>query len=217
MGAFYLDIIKDRLYTMQSDSRGRRSAQTAMYHIIEAMVRWMAPILSFTAEEIWQHMPGPRDKTVFTATWYEGLASVEDHSGLDETITGMMGIGDVVARKIEAMRAAGDLGSSLQAKVHLYANDAAREVLDNAGDELRFILITSEADYLPIEQVPAHLERVTLSDGLEIAVEVTVSGAEKCVRCWHYRDEVGASVEHPELCDRCIENVTGAGEKRLFA
>ena len=216
MGAFYLDIIKDRLYTMPTGSVGRRSAQTAMYHISEALVRWMAPILSFTAEEIWEELPGDRDMSVFSATWYEGLFSPQDDPRLEASITGLRVIGDEVARQIEAMRSEGKLGSSLQANVHLYVNETAQSVLDEAGDELRFILITSEAEYAPLDQAPADLERIALDDGFEIVVQVAPSDSEKCVRCWHYRSEVGSSEDHPELCGRCIENIGGAGENRRF-
>ena len=216
MGAFYLDIIKDRLYTMPTESVGRRSAQTAMYHIIEALARWMAPILSFTAEEIWEELPEQRDVSVFSATWYDSLFQLPESSGLDDTITGILSIDNEVARQIEAMRGEGKLGSSLQATVRLYANDAALALLDEAGDELRFILITSEAGYAPLDQAPEDLERVMLEGGLEIAADVQVSESEKCVRCWHYREEVGSSDAHPELCGRCIENVSGPGESRRF-
>ena len=109
----------------------------------------------------------------------------------------------------------GELGSSLQAKVRLFVNENAHKLLDQAGDELRFLLITSEAQYLPIDQAPAGLERNELDGGLEIAAEVQVSTAEKCIRCWHYREEVGSNEEHPEICGRCIENVTGPGETRI--
>ncbi len=221
MGSFYLDIIKDRQYTTQENSVPRRSAQTAMYHIVESLTRWLAPILSFTAEEIWQHLPGKREDSVFLSTWYE-LPSAFYPEG---EILRRMGavfweqvtvVREAVSKELEKLRVTGEIGSSLDAEVDLYADDETQAMLKTVGDELRFILITScvrvhAADECPDDAVAADVP------GMNFSVRVTASKHKKCVRCWHHCEDVGASVEHPELCGRCIENVTGAGEQRRFA
>ncbi len=212
MGAFYLDIIKDRQYTTPAASRARRSAQSAMYHVIEALVRWLAPVLSFTAEDIWRHMPGKRGDSVFLDTWYEpvedfpGLVESEemDFSFWDEVIA----VREAVSRELERVRVAGEIGSSLDAEVDLFCDPHRYELLARLGDELRFVLITSEAR--------VHLrEGVAADDGLRI--EVRRSPHEKCVRCWHRRPDVGSDAQHPQLCGRCVRNLSGPGENRRFA
>ena len=212
LGGFYLDIIKDRQYTMQADSRGRRSCQTALYHIIEAMCRWLAPILSFTAEELWQVIPGERSKTVFVEEWYTFPQSSESDviSAADWQL--VMQVKNSVNKLLEAERAAGHLGSSLQAEITLYCDEKLQHVLQKLGDELRFVLITSYAGVKPFQE---NAGNATDLDGLRVGVAVTAHA--KCVRCWHYRDDVGQHPEHPELCGRCVDNVDGAGEQRQFA
>ena len=217
MGSFYLDVIKDRQYTTRADSLARRSAQTAIYHVLEAMCRWMAPVLSFTAEEIWQHMPGERGESVFLQHWYQF-----PHMNLGEMDLGywneVMEVRDVVNRELEQLRNAGEIGANLQAEVSLYCG---REVLDRLarlGDELRFVLITSTAEVkLVTDTPPAEAAHYTLENGDELWVAVAASSHQKCTRCWHYRDDVGSHAEHPELCGRCVDNVTGEGETRRFA
>ncbi len=212
MGAFYLDIIKDRQYTTPAASRARRSAQSAMYHVIEALVRWLAPVLSFTAEDIWRHMPGKRGDSVFLDTWYEpvedfpGLVGSEemDFSFWDEVIA----VREAVSRELERVRVAGEIGSSLDAEVDLFCDPRRYELLARLGDELRFVLITSEARVHRREGVAA-------DDGLRI--EVRRSPHEKCVRCWHRRPDVGSDAQHPQLCGRCVRNLSGPGENRRFA
>ena len=223
MGSFYLDVIKDRQYTTQADSLARRSAQTAMYHIIEAMSRWLAPILSFTAEEIWEQIPGERGESVFLKTWYEipphlyPQKEVELGMGLqywDEVIE----VRDAVNRELEQLRNSGEIGSNLQAEVTLYAGREIHDRLLKLADELRFVLITSTAEVQQVAQEPPpEASHYTLSNGDELWVAVSASPHEKCVRCWHHREDVGANSEHPELCGRCVENVTGDGEDRKFA
>ncbi|KAA6186657.1 isoleucine--tRNA ligase [Thiohalocapsa marina] len=215
MGGFYLDVIKDRQYTTQTDSRARRSCQTAMYHIVEAMSRWLAPILSFTADEIWQHIPGERPQTVFTATWYPGLFALEDGDGLDRTLWAqVLAVRTAVGKQLETARTQGLIGAALDAEVDLYCAPPLKAALDRLGEELRFVLITSAARVHATTEAPADA-RDTELEGL--AARVTASPHGKCVRCWHHRADVGTHSEHPELCGRCVENVAGAGEERRFA
>ncbi len=214
LGAFYLDIIKDRQYTCQADSVARRSAQTALYHISEALVRWIAPILSFTAEEIWTCIPGPREESVFVAEWYP-LPSVAGLDGISRADWDVLGaVKEAVNKQIEVQRGRGLLGSSLEAEVTLYADESLRNALSKLQDELRFVLITSTADIAPLEDA-GEAAQGTLLPGLKIIVRK--SSERKCVRCWHYRGDVGVNTEHPELCHRCVDNVTGAGEVRRYA
>ncbi|MEN8168651.1 MAG: isoleucine--tRNA ligase [Pseudomonadota bacterium] len=217
MGSFYLDVIKDRQYTMQPDSLGRRSAQTAIYHVLEAMSRWMAPVLSFTAEEIWQNMPGERGESVFLEGWY-----LFPEMNLGELDLGywseVMEVRDAVNRELEQLRNAGEIGANLQAEVTLTCGSEIHDKLGRLGDELRFVLITSTADIqLMAQQPPAEAAHYTLESGDEIWVAVAASAHQKCDRCWHYCEDVGSHTEHPQLCGRCVENVDGDGEEREFA
>jgi isoleucyl-tRNA synthetase len=215
LGGFYLDVIKDRQYTTRADSLARRSAQTAMYHIAEALVRWIAPILSFTAEEIWENLPGARGESVFLEQWYEGLETI----GADEAMgreywQQMMAVRAAVNKEMEARRAAGELRGSLDAEVSLYVAPELEQLLQALGDELRFVLITSAARLAPLAEAPEAAADTDLG-GLRLLVEV--SSDEKCERCWHRRPEVGRIAEHPTLCERCVENIDGDGEVRSFA
>jgi len=210
MGSQYLDIIKDRQYTCQTNSIARRSAQTAMYHIAEALVRWLSPILSFTAEEIWQHLPNRKTPSVFLATWYEGLFS------FDETEVAkwnnLLKMRDVVGKELEKLRVADKIGSSLDAEVDIYCDSTLYEQLTALNDELRFVFITSYARVNPAAERPENVIA-----GENFWVQVTPCEKPKCIRCWHHREDVGSNAEHPELCGRCVENVVGQGEKRQFA
>jgi isoleucyl-tRNA synthetase len=217
MGSFYLDVIKDRQYTCQPDSLARRSAQTAIYHVVEAMSRWMAPVLSFTAEEVWQHMPGERSASVFLEGWYDfpELYLGELDLGYWSEV---MQVRDAVNRELEQLRNAGEIGANLQAEVNLYCGREIHDKLARLGDELRFVLITSTADIqLMAQQPPAEAAHYTLESGDELWVAVAASAQQKCGRCWHYREDVGSHADHPELCGRCVENVDGDGEERRFA
>ena len=216
MGAFYLDILKDRLYTTAADSQARRSAQTAMYHVLEAMVRWVAPVLSFTAEEIHQQVPGDRSDSIFLETWYEGLFEMDNAALERERWRRVIQVRDEVSKSIESVRRDGKVGSSLAVEVDLWLDGGLREAVDSLGDELRFVLITSEARVAGLDVAPADAERIKLEEG-EMVLQVTPSEHEKCVRCWHYRADVGSDPEHPEICGRCVENVCGAGETRSVA
>lgn len=214
LGGFYLDVIKDRQYTMQTDSVGRRSAQTALYHITEAFVRWIAPILSYTAEEIWQVIPGKRSESVFLEMWYAGLQSLDNTQNMDnEYWKQVIGVKTAVNKAIEQLRNSGQVGSSLSSEVTLYCSDILLGILNQLQDELRFVLITSYATVKPLEQAVNAVE--TDVEGLLLAVKS--SEHTKCVRCWHHRKEVGQHADHPELCARCVTNVAGDGEQRQFA
>ena len=214
MGGFYLDVIKDRQYTTKADGLPRRSAQTALYHIAEAFCRWLAPILSFTADEIWQHLPGERDATVFWATWYAGLDDLDASSAFNDAFwEDLLEVRVAVAKQLEQARADGLIGASLDAEVDLYCDGERRQRLATLGDELRFVLITSYARVHAFADAPAEA-RETGIDGLKLVI--SASRHQKCARCWHHREDVGADSGHPEICLRCVENL-GAGESREFA
>jgi isoleucyl-tRNA synthetase len=212
LGGFYLDIIKDRLYTTGTASAPRRSAQTAMYHIAEAMVRWIAPILSFTAEEVWSFMPGQRLESVFLATWHEFPVGAERPATIDWNA--FIALKTDVARELERLRSAGEIGAPLEAEVSVYAPAAEAAKLGVLADELRFLLITSQARVIARDTPPADAER-TSAEGVWIRVQPV--NQPKCVRCWHLRSDVGSDPRHPELCARCVVNVEGPGEERRFA
>jgi isoleucyl-tRNA synthetase len=215
LGALYLDITKDRLYTMPSDSRGRRSAQSAMYRIAEALVRWLAPVLSFTAEEIWQAMPGERGDSVLFETWYDGLVACQGSPEQRRFWAGLLAIRDSASRVLEGMRKAERIGAALEAKLVIHADAALQKRYAESADELRFFFITSELGLAPLTPRADDAARVDL-DGAEAWVSASVSTAAKCVRCWHRRDDVGSHAEHPELCGRCISNIEGSGEDRRW-
>ncbi|MFA9418659.1 MAG: class I tRNA ligase family protein, partial [Gammaproteobacteria bacterium] len=216
LGGFYLDVIKDRQYTTQFDSLARRSCQTAMFHVNEAMTRWIAPILSFTADEVWENMPGDReDLGVFTAEWYEGLFGYENKAIKAEVWDLLEQVRVEVSKNLEILRQDRKIGSGLDAEVTIYVDQALLEQLHAISEELRFVLITSEARLAPLSGVEA--EPVRLESGHNIVVEARPSEHTKCVRCWHHREEVGSDSTHPELCGRCIENVEGKGELRKYA
>jgi isoleucyl-tRNA synthetase len=212
LGAFYLDVIKDRLYTTAAGSAARRSAQTALWHISEAMVRWFAPILSFTAEEIWQVMPpvAGRPESVILSAWHE-LPAVAQAGDIDwEAIIALK---RDVSVEIEALRSAGRIGGSLEAIVEVWAEPAARARLAALGDELRFALITSEVRLHDAAARPA--DAVAAASGVFLAVQPSTE--RKCIRCWHLRADVGSVAQHPEICGRCATNVDGPGETRRYA
>jgi isoleucyl-tRNA synthetase len=201
LGAVYLDITKDRLYTMQEDSRGRRSAQSAMFRIAEAFVRWIAPILSFTADEIWRYLPGKREENVLFATWYDDLAPLTAEAPLSAAdFDKLLELRDAAAKVLEPMRAAGEIGAGLEAEIVIPVDAATEAKLRPAADELRFFFITSD---------------VRLQPGAGAIAAKPTSNA-KCIRCWHYRADVGANAQHPEICGRCVANVEGAGEARRW-
>jgi isoleucyl-tRNA synthetase len=213
MGGFYLDIIKDRIYTCPENSLARRSAQTALFHISEAFVRWIAPILSFTAHEVWTFMPGDRTDSVFTAEWYPLDRMAEQENLSEEDWTSILLVKEAVNKVIEEQRNQGIIKGSLSAEIKLYADTALLETLSKLGDELRFVMITSKADLFPLEDGAG--ANVTNMPGLRVSL--SQSPAKKCVRCWHFIGNVGTNIAHPDICNRCIDNISGKGEIRRYA
>ena len=215
MGSFYLDIIKDRIYTMPTNSMPRRSAQTAMYHIVEAMVRWLAPILSFTAEEIWQFIPGPRAASVFLSEWYSKSILEDDNMSTRLAYWQVIiDIRDIISKELERLRAAGTIGASLEAAVTIYADDPYYTQLERLGDELRFVFVTSAAHVYRAEKRPAHVYETAING---VFIDIERSKYKKCVRCWHLRADIGEHEQHPTLCSRCVRNIDSDGEIRHFA
>src|SRR5450631_1935229 len=212
LGGFYVEIIKDRLYTTGTISSPRRSAQTAMHHVAQAMVRWLAPLLSFTAEEVWGFLPGVRNESVFLNTWHQFPAGAERVPAIDWPA--LIALKADVARDLERLRAAGAIGSSLEAEVRVYAPAAIAARLEALRDELRFLLITSQARVVETD-TPAASTIPGSEPG--VWIEVKPSTQPKCVRCYHLRSDVGSDPRHPEICARCVINVEGPGEERLFA
>jgi isoleucyl-tRNA synthetase len=218
MSSFYLDIIKDRQYTTQSNSIARRSAQTALYHISEAMCRWIAPILSFTAEEIWHAIPGERSNSVLLESWYPNLTSLDAAEKMNMAFwQTILNIRSSVSKELETLRADKTIGSSLDAEVILYVDMELQSVLETLGKELRFVLITSKASVENINEADETCIETAIDSGQTIKIKAFASADTKCIRCWHHREDVGSNVEHPELCGRCVENVAADGEQRLFA
>ncbi|MBS3965089.1 MAG: isoleucine--tRNA ligase [Methylomonas sp.] len=215
LGGFYLDIVKDRQYTAKADSLARRSAQTAMYHVIEALVRWLAPIISYTADEIWPFIPGKRAESVFLETWYGGLFPIDSDAEIDrDTWDSVMAVRAAVSKELERLRKDGEIGASLNAEVELYCDAAYASELNKLGNELHFVFITSNAGVADMQFCPDDAVATEL-DGVKL--RVSVSEHEKCVRCWHQRYDIGEHADHPELCGRCVENVVGSGETRRYA
>ncbi len=212
LGSFYLDVIKDRQYTTPKESVARRSCQTAMFHIIQALTRWLAPILSFTADEIWHFIPGNNEESVFLTTWYENWPVIE---GVDMALWQQLQIvRDDVNKALELERQQGHIGSALAAKVQLYAQGHLLSSLLSLGDELRFLLITSGATVHALSDAP---EGAFHNAELNLAIKVEPNSFEKCGRCWHRCEDVGQDTVHPELCSRCVGNISGHAEKRCYA
>src|SRR6185437_9694198 len=201
LGGFYLDVLKDRLYTTGADSRPRRSAQTALALIRDALLKLMAPVLSFTAEEAWRILH-PDDPTIFVHTWEKMIPDVPDAEALVAKWARILEVRAVVQKELEAVRQTGVIGSSLQAEIAIGADSDAYAPLASLGNDLRFVLITSAAT-------------VQRKDAL--AVTVAPSPHAKCERCWHWRADVGSDPAHPGLCARCMANLFGAGEPRSYA
>ena len=215
MGGFYLDIIKDRQYTMAANSRGRRSAQTALYHIVHAFVRWMAPVTSFTAEEIWQYIPGVSKQSVLLNEWYTDLPLLQTNEVMNEAFwQKVRDARDAVNKVIEGERNAGKIGSALEAEVTLYCGSGIKSVLDALQEELRFVLITAGVTVLPDSNAP--LDAV-LSDVAGLSIQVMPTKNNKCERCWHRTPDVNHNADYPGICGRCVVNVAGAGEVRHYA
>ncbi|QMV13449.1 isoleucine--tRNA ligase [Vibrio spartinae] len=221
MGSFYLDVIKDRQYTAKCGGHAQRSCQTALFYIVEALVRWMAPIMSFTADEIWREMPelqangATRNPFVFAEEWYEGLFDLQDGEPLDHAFwSHIQDVRGVVNKLLEAARGEKIIGGSLQAEVTLYVDGELADKLNRLEDELRFVLLTSKAVVQPVSQKTEQAQSTEI-DGLFVMVSATE--AEKCERCWHHTDDVGTIAGHEHICGRCVSNIEGAGEVRKFA
>ncbi|WFM70973.1 isoleucine--tRNA ligase [Halomonas sp. CKK8] len=219
LGGFYLDVIKDRQYTTQADSVARRSAQTALYHVVEALVRWVAPILSFTAEEIFENIPGQRGDSVLLAEYYTGLGTLADDAALGRDFwEQVLEVKQAVNKCLEDARNAKAIKGSLAAEVTLYVDDALQATLAKLGDELRFVMLTSAVTLKPLGEAEGEGEdaEATELEGLKVAV--VESPNNKCERCWHHREDVGTHPAHPDLCGRCISNLPdGPGETRQYA
>ena len=215
MGSLFLDITKDRQYTMQANSPGRRSAQTAVYHILQAMLPWMYPVLSFTAEEILTHLPGEHEEAVLFMQWYDGLFELDADSAIsaDDWVQ-IFAVREAVSKQLEQVRADGNIGAALSAEIDLYCSEATGAALAKLGDELKFVFITSAAR---LHDLANKLDTaVEVMD--QVFVDVQPAAADKkCTRCWHHAADVGSHAEHPELCGRCVLNVDGAGESRQYA
>ena len=204
LGSLYLDVTKDRLYTMPTDSHGRRSAQSAMYHIAEAFTRWVAPILTFTADELWGYLPGEHAGHVLFTTWYDGLAPLPADAQLNATdFDQLLAVREQVAKVLEPMRANGAIGAALEAEITIAANEEQAAKWQPLADELRFLFISGDVQVRP-----------ATTDEVFVSAQPTTKA--KCVRCWHHRTDVGSNADHPELCGRCVSNVTGAGEVRSW-
>ncbi|GAA5138702.1 isoleucine--tRNA ligase [Thalassotalea piscium] len=219
LGGFYLDIIKDRQYTAKEDSVARRSCQTAMYLVAEAMTRWMAPILSFTAQEIWQALPEPvkgsREEFVFTNVWFDGLVHLpKEYAFSNDFWFSILQVRAEVNKALELARKEKVVGKALEANVTLYVNEALAGKLSQLAQELRFVLITSSATVNVVTSAP---NEATATEVEGLWLSVSASTGTKCERCWHYTDDVGKDDTHVDLCGRCITNVDGNGEVRQFA
>ncbi len=214
MGSFYLDVIKDRQYTAKQGGHAQRSCQSALYYIVEALVRWMAPIMSFTADEIWNEMPGQRDKFVFTGEWYQGLFDLDENEELgNEFWSDIQQVRGAVNKLLEAARGEKIIGGALQAEVTLYASADLAEKMNKLEDELRFVLLTSKADVVVTDCKPVDAQETDV-DGLFVTVKA--SEEQKCDRCWHHVADVGSVEGHSDVCSRCVTNVDGDGEVRQY-
>jgi isoleucyl-tRNA synthetase len=181
------------------------------------MLRWLSPILSFTADEAWGYLPGKRNATVFTEQWYASLFMLKDGEPMNHAFWDtLLEIRQAVSKQLEIVRVAGGIGSSLAAEVDLYCDDKTAQLLARLGDELRFVFITSYARVHPLPKASADAVKTKLAQG-EIAIRVTPSAHTKCARCWHHRADVGKHTQHPELCGRCVENIDRKGERRDYA
>ena len=208
LGSLYLDILKDRLYTSGTVSKARRSAQTALWHITHSLLRLMAPILSFTMEEAWAAFASREeyeasDETLFTLTAYT-FPEIGDEKALQDKYGKLKAIRAEVMKRLEEVRIDGQIGSSLQAEVDIRASGEKFKLLNSLGGDLKFLMITSQANVIEV------------ADENEESITVKPSTYQKCERCWHYRSDVGTDPAHPLICERCVTNLFGSGEEREF-
>ena len=214
LGGFYLDVIKDRQYTCQTDSLARRSTQTAMYHILEMLSRLIAPILSFTAEELWEHIPGEKADSVFLTSFSDAIGELPESKEFDDQFwSKLMEVKSAVNKELESKRSEKVIGSGLSAEVNLFCDEELMAVLERLGEELRFVLIVSKVSIESIDKAGSEA-RLTSNSGLKVLV--SASKFLKCDRCWHHHSSVGKNSEHSLLCGRCITNIEGLGESRSF-
>ena len=206
LGSFYLDILKDRLYTSGENSAVRRAAQSALHHITHTFMRLIAPILSFTADEIWQTLE-LGEQSVFEDIWYNIPAHGLQANRI-EAWQAIISARSIAAKEIELLRSEGKVGSSLQAEITITVDKSTYLTIQDFAPDLHFLMITSKATLQTIPEV---------NDSSTIAVSVQASTSKKCERCWHYRADVGSHVEHPTICGRCVSNLFGAGEVRKYA
>jgi isoleucyl-tRNA synthetase len=206
MGGFYLDVIKDRLYTMQKDSLGRKSAQTLLYYISELLVRWISPILSYTSEEIWKLLPGKREESIFLTQWYQ-LSKIDIKSEWKK----IQDINEAVSKSLEISRDQNIIGSSLDAELILYLDQGMEDFLKPFSDELHFLFITSSVELKKLSEAP-----MDATKGEGFAAMVESADQNKCNRCWHKNKTVGKSKAHLELCSRCEGNISEDGESRSY-
>ncbi len=216
LGSFYLDVVKDRQYTTKANSVARRSCQTALYHVIEALARWLAPILSFTAEEIYQQIPGERGESIFLEQWYD-LPKIGEQRMDTAFWNQVIEVRTAVTKALEPLRESKAIGSSLDAEVDIYCAPKVYDQLVQLDDELRFALITSYARIHSADDTPENATQITLENGDELWIATKASEHTKCERCWHHREDVGSHADHEELCGRCVENIAGNGEQRQYA
>ncbi len=215
LGSFYLDVIKDRQYTTKTNANPRRSAQTVMYYIAHALTRWLAPILSFTAQEIWDYLPGEKAESVFMSEWFV-FPKMDSKQTMDNDFwQTLMQVRNSVNKALEGERQQGKIGAPLDAIVTLFAEGDLYEKLIQLKDELRFVLITSGANVKPLSEKADAIATELPS----LWVKVEKSSDEKCVRCWHHRDDVNKHEKYPHLCGRCVDNIApnSQGEVRLYA
>lgn len=215
LGGFYLDIIKDRQYTAKADGLARRSTQTAMYHITEILVRLIAPILSFTADELWQFIPGERGDSVLLTEFADGIGLLPARNDFSDAFwREVMDVKAAVNKELEKQRVEKRIGAALSAEATLYCEESLMARLSALQNELRFVLIVSAVKLEPLSAAPVEAAETELSS---LRVRIVPSIHTKCVRCWHHRPDVGQYADHPELCGRCVDNISGEGEQRLYA
>ncbi|PJD93337.1 MAG: isoleucine--tRNA ligase [Legionella sp.] len=213
MGAFYFEIIKDRQYTMQQDSRARRSCQTALYHLLQALIPWIAPILSFTADELWQYLPGAHSKYVFTETWYPDLFPAEETQFDAEFWQFILQIRTDINKAIEQGRNQKLFSQSLEVEVEIYAQPEASKYLDLLKDELRFVFLTSKVTLITTDTLP---DTGFVGEQGSYALSVKKTNEKKCERCWHHVADVGTNEQYPGICSRCVDNLYEKGEVRAY-
>ena len=214
MGGFYLDIIKDRQYTTSKDSLIRRSGQTAMYHLVQMLVRWLAPVMSYTADEIWKYIPGDKDISVFLEDWYEIEVEDIDSKSRKFRWKKIILVRDEVNKQLEKLRSDGTIGSSLDAEVNIYCNEEFFNELNFIKDELKFVLICSSTNIYSLDKRNNDAIQSDISD---LFIYATPYAYKKCVRCWHRHESIGKNDMHKELCLRCISNISKDGEIRSYA